>query len=244
MVISMAKIRPRAGKIIAEELALFLSKRGLLAKMIREFKDASNIIAGAVEFLIGEGLARTFGVNLYFDEFPQGNYVLWNGSIDLKNLTFRHAPKGLPDLEVFLGDRKAMIEISFGIHPQTVISEIKEVLYHKPRSFQNGEIMRYLMVPNKIVEDLSTFIRSNVTVIPIEALLNTLMEDKRLSLEDFAKIFERTSIDTVDVESLAYSSILEAIWEETAKGRVIFGFSILRLLSELLNKYNFQDFKI
>jgi len=76
----VAKIRPRVSKIVAKELALFLCRRGLLAKMIREFKEASNIIAGAVEFLIGEGLARIFGVNLYFDEFPQGKYVLWNGS--------------------------------------------------------------------------------------------------------------------------------------------------------------------
>ena len=240
----MAKIKPRVGRIIAEELALLLSRRGLLARMIREFKEASNIIAGAVEFLVGEGLARIFGVNLYFDEFPQGNYVLWNGSVDLKNLTFRHAPRGLPDLEVFVGDRKAMIEISFGVHPQTVISEIKEVLYHKPRSFQNEEVMRFLMIPSKIVEDISTFIGYNVTVIPIEALLSTLMEDKRLSLEDFAKISERTLIDDIDAELSAYSSILEAIWEETVKGRVIFGFTILKLLSELLNKYNFQDFKI
>ena len=240
----MAKIKPRAGRIIAEELALLFSRRGLLARMIREFKEASNIIAGAVEFLVGEGLARIFGVNLYFDEFPQRNYVLWNGSIDLKDLTFRHAPRGLPDLEVFLGYKKAMIEISFGTHPQTVIREIKEVLYHKPRSFQNGEIMRFLVVPSKIVEDISTFIGSNVTVIPIEALLSTLMEDKRLSLEDFAKNSEQTSIDAIDVELPAYSSILEAIWEETAKGRVIFGFSILRLLSELLKRYDFQDFII
>jgi len=240
----MVKIRPRAGKIIAEELALFLSRRGPLAKMIREFKEASNIIAGAVEFLIGDGLARIFSVNFYFDEFPQGDYVLWNGSVDLKNLTFRHASKGLPDLEVFLGNEKAIIEISLGIHPQTVISEIKEVIYHKPISFQNGEIMRFLMVPSKIVEDISTFIGSNITVISIEALLSTLMEDKRLSLQDFAKISEQTLINAIDVELSAHSTILEAIWEEATKGRVIFSFSILRLLSELLNTYDFQDFII
>jgi len=101
-------------------------------------------------------------------------------------MDLRHASKGLPDLEVFLGYEKAIIEISLGIHPQTVISEIKEVLHHKPRSFQNGEIMRFLMVPSKIVEDISTLIGSNVTVTPIEAFLNTLIEDKRLSLEDLA----------------------------------------------------------
>jgi len=54
----MAKIKPRAGRIIAEELALLFSRRGLLARMIREFKEASSIIAGAVEFLVGEGLAN------------------------------------------------------------------------------------------------------------------------------------------------------------------------------------------
>ncbi|RLI80759.1 hypothetical protein DRP04_07660 [Archaeoglobales archaeon] len=241
----MVRIRPRNAAVIVEELSLFLSRRGLLTKMVREFKESADIIAGAVEFLVGEGLARLFDVEFYFNDSPQAeNYVFWNGSIDLKNLTFRHAPRGVPDLEISLKDEKAVVEVSFGIHPQTVISEIKEVINHNPRSFWS-EPVRILLVPERVAYEASTFLQSrqaSVDTIPIEVFLNTLQKEYKniSSLKNFIKISKECIVEGMDASPSSGGSLFEVIWEEISSGRVIFGFTILRLMSEVLNNSRFR----
>ena len=61
----MPVLEPRTGKVIAEELALLLSKRGILAWIMSKYEDAADLVAGAVEFLVSEGLAKLLGTKLY-----------------------------------------------------------------------------------------------------------------------------------------------------------------------------------
>ncbi|RLE87597.1 MAG: hypothetical protein DRJ67_04375 [Thermoprotei archaeon] len=224
-------LEPRTGKVIAEELALLLSKRGILAWIMSKYEDAADLVAGAVEFLVSEGLAKLLGTKLYIGETPSKNYVLWNGQIDLDRLAFRRAPKGLPDVEVLTEDYTALVEVTLGTHPQTLINELRELTSHRPRHVPEPKL-RILVAPQKAFKTLISYASEvrELTLLSLESLVIALAEEGRITFDELIRT-SKINVKILKPEQPPAKNLLEAIGRELLKGHVVVALTVASIAS-------------
>jgi len=167
----MKRIEVRDYEIILFELSELLKRRRrrrLLAKIAREFSsEISTFIIGALEYLTAEAFAKVLSINLYCrdeEELKKNDdvFVLWNGSLKEYDgfLDFAMAPEGLPDIEVHIGIKCVLIETTIGQHPHTIVSELRELVRHKPQI--DSEVYARILLtllPKKDIVELNKFVK-------------------------------------------------------------------------------------
>jgi len=127
---------------VLDELCLFLQRRGLVAWLVEKVEVGAlpeplmRRVVGAFEFVTAEALAAAAGLDLYArwrggGSLAGGAYVVWNGAAEWP-LWFEMAGRGVPDVEIHVGDSADLVEVTLGADSSTLLREVGEAARHKP----------------------------------------------------------------------------------------------------------------